>query len=307
MRQRLGFFGMVCICVFCACSAHAATRFNLLSFQPTAGVSALVTVRESPVLGRRVWSAGTSLDYGYRPFKATVAAVSTDLIRHLVTQQWYGALGVTDRLQVAIGLPIAWYTRFRDPDTLGPVSTVLGFGDLRVDAQFRLLSRDAHFVGAAVAPFLILPTGDDQSFLGEETLTGGGVLVVDRQLTDRLLVAVNLGALGRDRFAAYGLNFGSQFLASAGAAFRVTDKISVMGEMETRTPFDSFFQQKATSPTLVQSGAQWQFGRHAQYALNAGLGFGIVNGSYLPQYRGYVSIATSNVLAPRSSHTTHHQ
>lgn len=281
------------------CPSFSASQMSLLSFNPNPDAATMFSIRESETPKKLHWNLGTTADYAYKPFKAVIGGVNVELVRRYVAQHFYGTLGITDKISVSADLPVVWYERFRNPDTLTAASNKMGLGDLGMEAKLKFFDRNEHKFGMAVLQFVTFPTGDEKYFIAEDGFTGGGKLVVDSKLTDNVAVALNIGGLARKRYNAYSLDFGHQLLAGAGVSYTATDFLSVVGEAETRTPFADIFQDKETSPTEVRCGLQWRFGKDNMFAMNTGVGFGIINGSYLPQYRSFISFAVNDQIADR--------
>lgn len=272
--------------VICSSAAYAATnRFNLLYTPPVSDGGTFFTVHESATLKQFQWSLGTYVDFAYKPLKAQLGGVNVDIVKRYVDEHFYGAIGLTDWLEFMADIPIAWNNRFINPSTLSPAEDVASLGDLFLDLKLRLVNREGFPFGIAFIPFVSLPTGKNAQFMGDDTVTGGGKFVLDGTIWNRLTLSANVGGLARKNFSAYGLNFHHQFLLSGGAAIKLTDWVSLVGEMETRTPFGDFFKNKSNTPTEGKAGLQWRFGEGRNIIINTGGGFGIEKGTGAPTYR----------------------
>lgn len=268
----------------------ATNRFSVINPRPVSDGGAFYAIYQSNLLEQWQWSVGTSFDYAYQPLRATLGAVKIDFMQQYFAEHFYAALGLTDWLTFSADFPIIWRYLFRNPDTLPPLSTRTGFGDAELSFKFRILDRKKMPVGFAVAPFITLPTGRDDDFLGDRGVTGGGRLLLDGTIGERVTLALNLGALFRKRFSGYGVNFNDQFLLSGGVNVKISKLVSLFGEMDAQTPFGDFFQNKNTSPLEARLGAQWYFGKNRNVILNTGAGFGINNNVGVPKYRAMASI-----------------
>ncbi len=269
----------------------ATTRFSVLSFNPVPDGGLMFTVRESKTLRQWQWNLGTAADYAYKPLKATIGNSNINLVNRYIAQHFFTAVGFTDWFTVSVDLPVVWNNRFRNPDTRRPAMNEYGIGDLGMELKFRFLDGKRYPVGLALVPFVTFPTGKEEYFIGEDGITGGGKFVIDGEIGKRVTLALNIGVLARKRFNAYGLDFDEQFLASGGIAIKATNFLSIVGEMESRTPFGDFFASKTLTPTEGRAGLQWRFGRDNRFAINTGMGIGVSNGSYTPKYRGFASFS----------------
>lgn len=262
--------------------AFAANRFSLVSSRPAPEGDSFFTVIESATLPRLDFSTGTALSYGHQPFKATLGAANFDIVGDQIDQHFYGAVGIANRLQISADMPVIWDSQFSNPDTLSSVSTQTDIGDLSFSAKLNLLNRDHHGIGIGIAPWITLPTGSTATFMGDDGATFGGRVIIDGKIGKQITVATNVGILGRKTFDAYNLNFGSQFLMSAGLNIKASKAISVVGEMETATPLDNFFQNKSASPTQARAGLQWRLGEKS--VIHVAGTYGIISGSAFPHY-----------------------
>lgn len=279
-------------------SVFAANRFSLVSTRPSPEGGNFFTVIESATLPSLDFSAGTALSYGHQPFKAVLGAADFDIVKNLFDQHFYGAVGLTDRLQLSADMPVIWLDRFSNPDTLSSAATDTGIGDLQFAAKIKLLGKDRFGIG--ISPQITLPTGREALFMGDDGVTGGGRLLVDGKIGKRITVAANMGILGRKKFDAYSLNFGNQFLLSAGVNIKTVKNVSIIGELETATPLDNLFRDKSTNPTQTRAGLQWRMGQ--KLAMNVAGTYGIVSGSAFPHYGTSLGLTYHSEL-PRGKST----
>ena len=268
----------------------ATTRFSIMGFRPTYDRSPFFGVRQSQNLEFLGFHFGTALDYSYKPLQVTVGATRPNLVKTLVTEHFYGTFGISDWLEFSADLPVVWHNRFTDPDTLGAASTQRGIGDLQIEIKARILDNENYPVGIAVAPFITVPTGDMQEFIGNDGATGGGKLVIDTVIADRYTLALNVGGVGRKEFNAYGMKLGNQFLLDFGAAAKIVKGISVSGEVDSSTTFSDFFSQKNSTSVELRAGIKWDIGKTG-FTLGASGGGGLIYGAGSPKYRALGTLA----------------
>jgi OOP family OmpA-OmpF porin len=192
--------------------AHAQSSggpIDLQLFRPAIDSKGLITLDASQVLGHLDVSFGLVLNYAKNPFAVSASGVpnvdGTSLygIDHLATGNLQAALGLFSHLEIAIGLPLTFWSGDSDPDRSradpqNPDSGSLdaqGAGDLAVHLKGRILNTSKHPVGLALMATVTLPTGGDDSFLGEGRVTLTPTLIVDKDLwRGRLRIAANFGA-----------------------------------------------------------------------------------------------------------------
>lgn len=131
-------------------------------------------------------------------------------LRGRTTLTLAGGLGLFDRLEVALGVPIV-ATRLgavpvtpsvaRDGGGLTALgSGATGLGDLRVALKARLLGPAfgrGEGLGLAVTADVTLPTGGSDAFMSEGDVTAEPRLVLDWRTSDGLALALDVGYLAR--------------------------------------------------------------------------------------------------------------
>jgi len=157
--------------------AQQASGFALDRFDPAPAGSEWFAVDSLDLRGDLRPAAGVVADYAYKPLviyntdgSERSAVVKDQLFFHVAASMVF-----LDRLRVAMNLPIAAY-QDGDGGTLdgvpikAPGSAALG--DLRLDADARLLGTKGDVVTLAAGAQIFLPTGDRALFAGD-----GGVRV----------------------------------------------------------------------------------------------------------------------------------
>jgi OOP family OmpA-OmpF porin len=187
-----------------------AGGFSLQTFRPALDGKGYVTVDGSALLGHLDFSIGLVSSYAHDVLTLTRAnSPNTLTVEHLLTPQLQGALGLWNRLEVGVSLPVhvmfgARAPGFRDPGGDRNLDDDLhfaaqSFGDLGVHVKTRILDGWKHALGLGAALSLYVPTGNDKQLLGEGQVTLRPELIVDKEFgrTRRFKLALNLGALVR--------------------------------------------------------------------------------------------------------------
>jgi len=122
-----------------------------------------------------------------------------DLLQHRFDLHLLGAYAFTDWAEAAIDVPFTPYQK----SNFGALAAQTGFvdrepsswglGDVRVHGKFRLLREDLHYVTVAALAEVRIPTGADESFLGERSVLVYPRLIVERTFLARLRVGLDLG------------------------------------------------------------------------------------------------------------------
>src|SRR5262245_1773463 len=203
-----------------AARAQSQDRLDLQIFRPAIDSKGYVTLNGSEVLGPGDVSVGPVPTWGRGVLRSGTAEV-----RDLIAPQLQAAVGLSRRLGLGIGVPLAVSN--------GTMGADQGVGDLALSAKLRLLPGVRYPVGVALVGTVTLPTGDSARFFGEDQVIVQPSVVVDKQL-GRFRVATNLGARIRpnDRSAASDISSGTEFLWGAGASWSVLpQRFDVVGEL----------------------------------------------------------------------------
>src|SRR5215468_10869020 len=155
------------VMIVCApLAAHAQDRLDLQIFRPAIDSKGYVTLNGSQVLGPGDVSFGLVTTWG----RGVLHSGSTE-VRDLLAPQLQAAVGVTRRLELGVGVPLAVSN--------GSFGADQGMGDLAVSAKFRLLPAVRYPVGVALVGSVLLPSGDTQHYFGEDQVIVQPSLVVD--------------------------------------------------------------------------------------------------------------------------------
>jgi outer membrane protein OmpA-like peptidoglycan-associated protein len=159
-------------------------------------------------------------------------------------------------------------------------------GDIQLVFKFRLLDREKHHVGVAIIPYVVLPSSTGSAdFLGNGSFAGGGKLVIDGRIKDRVSLALNLGYLVRDQFTDLsGQDIDDEFLASLGISIDILkNKLMLIGEGQVVTVAKDFFSSRRTTPSEARVGFRYTWANNND--INVGAGFGLTNGIGSPDFR----------------------
>ncbi|MFI4967060.1 MAG: hypothetical protein ACHP9T_17045, partial [Caulobacterales bacterium] len=168
-------------------SAFAQDRtFSPQLFHPAPGPGEFVDV-ESPVpLGHKSWGFGFFLNYarnelelaGFDTTTMRPTGARADLIANALSADLWAAVGLWNRFQIALALPMTLYQMGDDFDdtSMGRgahVGAPSGFalGDPRIHLKVRLYGKERGFQ-IALSHWLSIPLGNDSEFGGEKHFSG---------------------------------------------------------------------------------------------------------------------------------------
>jgi hypothetical protein len=231
--------------------------------------------------------AGSYIHYNYRPLSLTRSGTRLrGIVDHPVVQEWYGAMGLVDRwLSVGLTVPTAWTLDYRDPTVASPTTqrkTVIG--DIRLHFKTELLQHATHGVGLALTPFVTIPTGAGDYFLGSKWPTGGGILAVEVHPHPRWTLAANVGLEAMSDFTLRNLNKSLQLLGGIASSVQTTPSLTTFAEIVATTRASGPFTERIESPVEGRSGVRLALGTTG-WSANLGGGVGILRGVGVGTFR----------------------
>lgn len=264
------------------------------NFEPAIGPQSFLTVHGGDVLPHLAFNAGLYLGYQHNPVRGyTVYGEELEARVDVVRSQIYGnvvlAMGLFKYLQVGIGLPVALYQTGDGVDEMGNeraggLASSAGVGDLRIHLAGRLVMWKGLHV--AIALPVTVPTGDDESYLGERSLTLRPMLAVELRWRG-LSVGANLGYLWRHKDTEFfSSKVGDQLLYSGAVAYNIRKiRLSILAEISGRHGFSSDFDE---APLEILAAVRLR--TKQQIAITAGMGAGLIRGIGSPAFRAFAGI-----------------
>ncbi len=207
-------------------------------------------------------------------------------------------VGLTNSWQIGFVLPVFSLARFQAPSSVSPgpgFQNVSRLGDLRLTTKIRLKEISKNFPGIAFEPFLTVPLGSHDVYLGESSVTGGFKAVGDYPLTSRLRLALNLGLEFRERVRINNVDFQHLFLSGLGLSADLPQGLTASVEIQSSTPLTHFFSEREATPVEVIGGVQWEIGQTG-FRLGGGGGTCVVCGVRGAAARAFFNVSYRNAF-----------
>lgn len=232
---------------------------------------------------------GVVMDYARRPL--VLRSDEGTRLASVVQDHFNAHLGasatVLDRLRLGFSVPITFYQDGNNgSDPAFPAvryaapSQEQTLGDMRLDADVRLVGQYGDAFTAAAGLQLFLPTGSRDNYTGDETFRVQPRVQVAGDLGP-VVYAARAGVMLRPHDSSFGLvTLGSELTGGASLGFRVLDRNLVVGpEVSASTLFSNAFERSAT-PVEALIGAHYTSG-DARFGLGGGTrltsGYGAAN------------------------------
>lgn len=305
MKRSLLGIGAITLLATSFVSHTRADSFSVNTFEPTVDDSEYFTIYNSPTMLKRNFHVGFFLDYAKNPYEFGNANFNrtAGVVDDLLTANIVGSYGVLDWFSVGVLIPVYFWEHIDSPSLLLDENN-FDLGDVQLVFKVRLLDREKHHVGISIVPFVSFPSSTGSSdFLGNDSFAGGGKVVIDGRIKDRVSLALNLGYLTRTRVVDVSGNvLNDQFLAGLGISIDILkEKLKLIGEAQVATVTSDFFSDRRTTPAEARVGFRYTWAKN--HDINAGAGFGLSNGIGSPDYRifagyTYTKRPIQNVVMP---------
>jgi hypothetical protein len=177
--------------------------------------------------------------------------------------------GINDRMQISLSVP---YVASQDSEIAGVSDS--GLGDIILGGKYRFTESGIGMPGFAVAPYIQLPTGDEDGLLGIDGSLAGGVRgIMDVHAGDNVRFTFNMGYAYQEKEELVQIEINHSMLFGAGMTYLFPNRtMFVSGEVYGRS--EKMFESEQTPVEGIIS-----FGyRGENVGFNIGGGAGLVNG-----------------------------
>ncbi len=253
-------------------------------FEPQVGEDKFVTLQSSPTMAAGQWRIGLFLDYAKTPVETTTG-------RELSKRQFVGSVsagfGITKALQISISVPYLFDQGGQKIDLTSDVVS-WRFGDINLAAKYTVLKENQIGVGLALSPFLVLNTGQENDWFGNNSFSGGLKLVLDKNLNNKTAMAFNIGyQIKKKEQLTSTQKIEDMLLYGLGVSHAFTQQLTLIGEIYGYTATTSAFE-KYLSPLEGDISLAYKIMPHCQLSL--GGGGAITKGVGAPEWRIFTGI-----------------
>jgi len=261
-----------------------STAFDAEGFHPAITSQGYYGVDGAFVAPHLGFSAGLWLTYGHDPLVLRRGgALAGELVVRQLGMDLVGSFAVARRLEIGVDLPFVPY-QLNDTRTVAvPGLASGGLGDLALEVKGLLWKPDwgRHRFGLSGIVGASFPTGDSDSFMGQDGLTGRFRLVAEWQ-SRWIHAALNAGFIVRGGRDFGDVHIGSQFQYGAALATPLVRGFAIIGEVRGLVGIEfpkGFSLSSAEAPAELAAGLRWRarFGLELDAAVGVGLsrGYGV--------------------------------
>lgn len=202
----------------------AVPKYNLQYWRPAPNPGDYL-VTYGAMIDDEHWrlTGGFDFTYAHIPMEMQYADAKAEraILKNQLYMDLYLSLSLFSWVEIAVSMPFALYetTEFTDPRMpLSGAKGASGVGDLRVVLKGKLLDLREYPVGLALVADLSTPTGTDNKFMSDETVTFAIQAALEFNPWKNSRMAVNVGYRYRPQRDIYGYTLGQAFLISGAAA-----------------------------------------------------------------------------------------
>ncbi len=167
-------------------------------------------------------------------------------------------------------------------------------GDARVSGAVEIVQRRGEGFGLAALGHLDLPTGNEESWLGEAGTTGGGGLAASYGMGDLLLVG-NLGAAsGTGQKLGPDLEWGGHLDYGLGAAYALSEELGLAAELDGSWRWGN----SVSGAVPLEALGSVRYRAWRDLTVHAGAGAGLTQGVGNPDFRVVAGLSWNPRLEP---------
>jgi outer membrane protein OmpA-like peptidoglycan-associated protein len=272
---------------------QVAEDLDLASFRPVHAIDPIMVTVESTDVGQAGNGAlGVAFDYARNPLVLRAADGAMDHpVSSRSTVEFAGAFAFGGRFEVAAVVP--FLLQSGDTPQFSGIQPADGaaLGDIRARGKVFIGASGRLRLGAAAE--LTLPTALDTQFAGVEGPSALARLLGDYR-RGRLHVAVNAGAIMRERVRLADVEQGHQAVYGAATAYQVIPRLHAVAELFGAAGLSG--GPAGTRPLEAVLAARLRISR--EVGLLAGAGRGLLAGVGAPEVRGFFAIGWSPGARP---------
>lgn len=268
-----------------------AEGFDALFLRPAAGDHRHTFLTSPQLLNRYELYAGTHLSYAQAPLQVLQADQSPrKIIGHMVVQHFLFSIGFhEEKFQLDLDLPVGWEVSYRDPQVAqAALTTGRENFDTKIAVKTNLWDLKGTSTGS-LSPYLTVPTGNSDKFMGVGGFAGGMMFLTDYQFIPGFRFTFNAGPLFRPAYRYRNLYQSHQLLYGLGLSMEWIPEFVMSSELVSRTRLSSPFNQRAENPTEVVGTAHFRF-PSSGFQFDLGGAAGLVRGSGASKARIFLGV-----------------
>lgn len=248
-------------------SSGFAADANLFKVAP--GEHYTVMVPTTDTAGYRKLAVDFFYTYADRPVEIVTGGTTEDMIKeqHLVNAGI--TCGISECMQISLVVP---YAVSQSSDIAGVSEN--GLGDIILSGKYRFTEPGTQGPGFAIAPYIQLPTGDEDGLLGaDSTLAGGIRAIFDGYAGENLRFTFNVGYAYQEKEELVQIDIEHSLLFGAGITYILPNLTTfISGEIYGRS--EKLFESEQTPVEGIISLGYRQ--ENASFIIGGGAG--LVNG-----------------------------
>jgi OOP family OmpA-OmpF porin len=288
-----------------AASAQEAVPYDpaidLNLFEYAIGPKTFFTVADATVSARKQLAVDFLVTYFTHPFTVynvdddndVITTQRVDVVSSAMIGDLSASYGLTDKFQLGVALPIVFQMAGDGlmPTTAQPTADgfkATGTGDLRAELKTKLWRKNTLELAGAVGATLPSSFGSGEgAFIGDDLPSLRGRAILQWSNADgKLVLGANAGFAFRKPRTIYASTIGQQLVWGVAAAYRPTDKFSLVAESFGRTGLEGF--DLDASPLEAGGGARVIATKAV--AVTIGGSAGVVRGIGSPDFRVFASV-----------------
>ena len=273
-------------------SAHAQDGFSTLQFAPNPAQSLnLFNVSTAEIFGNAEWGVGAMFNYADDPLVTAQGSSTSSLVASQLTLDVLAAIGLGDRLEVGIGLPVVLMQSGDNVPLLGVDGSAAGAGiaDPRLALKVQFLDQSTDEspggVGLALALDTYFPLGDAATFQGDDGVRVHPRLAFDYALASGTRFSVNAGYMVRPTAVLANLEVDDVITFGGGAMIPV-GSVDVIAEIVGSASALADGVQEEEIPLELLAGARYH--TESGVDITYGAGVGMVAGFGAPDWRAFL-------------------
>jgi len=261
--------------LFVFSSAGFAADTNHFKVAP--GENYTVVVPTTDTVGRGKAALDFFYTYADSPLEVVIGGTTEDLVKNQHLLNAALTVGIGERGQISVTMP---YSVSQDSDIAGVDDS--GIGDVIISAKYRFNEpsvRGAEFAtakatgfGIALSPYLQLPTGNEDAFMGAESASGGVRLIIDAYTGGNLRFFLNAGYAYQDKEELVQIDIDHSLLFGAGFTYLFSRNTFISAEVYGRS--EELFESEQTP---VEGIVSWGY-ENENTSFVIGGGGGLVKG-----------------------------